>query len=120
MGKFDQELDDQKLLGFDELQNKMVSRHHFVLVHGLMHGAWCWYKTVDLLRRTGHRVTTLDLASCGTHPADPNTISEFAVYNQPLVDLLLSLPETDKVGLVSGRRAPDSAALLACHLFLAS
>ncbi|KAH9560091.1 hypothetical protein CY35_06G089000 [Sphagnum magellanicum] len=78
----------------------MVIKHHFVLVHGLMHGAWCWYMTVDLLRRTGHRVTTLDLASCGTHPADPNTISEFAVYNQPLVDLLLSLPETDKIVLV--------------------
>jgi hypothetical protein len=116
MGKFDQELDDQQLLGFVELQNKMVIRHHFVLVHGLMHGAWCWYKTVDLLRRAGHRVTTLDLASCGTLPADSNTISEFAVYNQPPVGLLLSLPETDKVGLVSGRRAPDAAALLPCHL----
>ncbi|CAM6022475.1 unnamed protein product [Sphagnum balticum] len=62
----------------------MVIRHHFVWVHGLMHGAWCWYKTVDLLRRAGRRVATLDLASCGTLPADPNTISEFAVYNQPL------------------------------------
>ncbi len=62
-------------------------------------------RRVDLLRRAGHRVTTLDLASCSTHPADPSPISEFAVYNQPLVDLLLSLPETDKVGLVSGRRA---------------
>ncbi|CAK9229072.1 unnamed protein product [Sphagnum troendelagicum] len=78
----------------------MVIKHHFVLVHGLMHGAWCWYKTVDLLRRTGHRVTTLDLASCGTHPADPNTISKFTVYNQPLVDLLLLLPETEKILLV--------------------
>jgi pimeloyl-ACP methyl ester carboxylesterase len=117
MGKFDLELDDQQLLRFVELQNKMVIGHHFVLVHGLMHGAWCWYKTVDFLpRRAGHRVTTLDLASCGTLPADPSTISEFAVYNQPLVDLLLSLPETDKVGLVSGRRAQDAAALLACHL----
>ncbi|CAK9878326.1 unnamed protein product [Sphagnum jensenii] len=75
----------------------MVIKHHFVLVHGLMHGAWCWYKTVDLLRRAGHRVTTLDLASCGTHPADPNTISKFTVYNQPLVDLLLLLPETEKI-----------------------
>lgn len=112
MGKFHQEVDDQ-LLGFVELQNKMVIKHHFVLVHGLMHGTWCWYKTVDLLRRAGQE---LDLASCGTHPADRNSISEFAVYNQPLVDLLLSLPETEKVGLVTGRRAPDAAALLACHL----
>ncbi|CAK9230342.1 unnamed protein product [Sphagnum jensenii] len=75
----------------------MVIKHHFVLVHGLMHGAWCWYKTVDLLRRAGQE---LDLASCGTHPADRNSISEFAVYNQPLVDLLLSLPETEKILLV--------------------
>jgi hypothetical protein len=45
MGKFDQELDDQQLLGFVELQNKMVTKHHFVLVHGLIHVAGCWYKT---------------------------------------------------------------------------
>jgi hypothetical protein len=23
-------------------------RHHFVLVHGLCHGAWCWYKVATL------------------------------------------------------------------------
>lgn len=30
----------------------------FVLVHGAWHGAWCWVRVADRLRRLGHRVTT--------------------------------------------------------------
>lgn len=38
---------------------------HFVLVHGLCHGAWCWYKLAPLLEAAGHRVTAVDLAASG-------------------------------------------------------
>jgi hypothetical protein len=31
-----------------------------VLVHGLCHGAWCWYKAATALESAGHRVTALE------------------------------------------------------------
>jgi pimeloyl-ACP methyl ester carboxylesterase len=37
-----------------------------VLVHGAWHGAWCWYKIVPRLERTGRRVIAPDLAGLGT------------------------------------------------------
>jgi pimeloyl-ACP methyl ester carboxylesterase len=36
-----------------------------VLVHGLMHGAWCWEKVVPLLRSKGHKVVAFDLPARG-------------------------------------------------------
>ena len=38
----------------------------FVLVHGHMHGAWCWDKVVPLLEAQGHRVVTPELPGRGT------------------------------------------------------
>lgn len=64
---------------------------HFVLVHGACHGAWCWYKVLDLLRRAGHQATAIDLAASGVHPADPDTIRSFQDYNGPLSRFLSSL-----------------------------
>jgi pimeloyl-ACP methyl ester carboxylesterase len=37
----------------------------FVLVHGHMHGAWCWDKLVPLLEAQGHTVVTPDLPGRG-------------------------------------------------------
>jgi pimeloyl-ACP methyl ester carboxylesterase len=37
----------------------------FVLVHGHMHGAWCWDKVVPLLEAGGHRVVAIDLPGRG-------------------------------------------------------
>jgi len=31
---------------------------HFVLVHGLWHGGWCWQRVVAILAARGHQVTT--------------------------------------------------------------
>ncbi len=36
-----------------------------VLVHGLMHGAWCWEKVVPLLEAKGHNVVAFDLPARG-------------------------------------------------------
>lgn len=60
-------------------------------------GAWCWYKVIDLLRKGGHKATAIDLTGCGRDHVDPNTVSSFASYNHPLVDLLESLPDNEKV-----------------------
>jgi hypothetical protein len=76
------------------LRDKMaIERLHWVLVHG----AWTYYKTMALLQQEGYKVTAVDLASCGTSTVDPNTVTDFKTYNQPLVDVLNAIPDTEKV-----------------------
>ncbi|MBI3859849.1 MAG: alpha/beta fold hydrolase [Thaumarchaeota archaeon] len=53
----------------------------FVLIHGALHGGWCWYKVVPLLERQGHTVLALDLPS---HGRDKTPIA--AVSLQAYVD----------------------------------
>ncbi|MFJ3497601.1 alpha/beta fold hydrolase [Streptomyces sp. NPDC086091] len=40
---------------------------NYVLVHGAMHGGWCWRFVRDLLARGGHRVFTPSLTGQGEH-----------------------------------------------------
>eukprot|EP00253_Pinus_taeda_P013225 PITA_13225 len=68
---------------------------HFVLVHGACHGAWCWYKLSDLLKKTGHQVTAVDLAGAGLNPKDGNGIRSLAEYNEPLTNFINALPHGD-------------------------
>ncbi|KAK2644637.1 hypothetical protein Ddye_019832 [Dipteronia dyeriana] len=70
---------------------------HFVLVLGAGPGAWCWYKLRCLMETSGYKVTCLDLKGAGIDRTDPETISSFDEYNQPLIDFFLHLPENDKV-----------------------
>ena len=42
---------------------------NFILVHGGMHGGWCWEKVVPLLREAGHGVVAPDLPAMA--PNDP-------------------------------------------------
>jgi pimeloyl-ACP methyl ester carboxylesterase len=37
----------------------------YVFVHGAWHGAWCWYKVLPLLRKSGHEAIAIDLPSLG-------------------------------------------------------
>ena len=71
--------------------------HQFVLVHGGLHGAWCWWKLMDRLQKAGQKVTAVDLAGAGHHPGDPDTIFTFEEYNKPVVDLFETIPEGEKV-----------------------
>jgi pimeloyl-ACP methyl ester carboxylesterase len=41
---------------------------NFILVHGSMHGGWCWRKLVPLLEAQGHRVVAPDLPGMGDDP----------------------------------------------------
>lgn len=45
------------------MENKNQKR--FVLVHGLCHGAWSWYKVKPILEAAGHTVTAVNLAASG-------------------------------------------------------
>ncbi|MCO5551639.1 hypothetical protein L7F22_005143 [Adiantum nelumboides] len=68
--------------------------HHFVLVHGLGHGAWCWYKITTLLQQAGHRATAIDLTSNGINKAVADTVTSVAQYLQPLTDFLAATNDT--------------------------
>uniref|UniRef100_A0A164UA30 AB hydrolase-1 domain-containing protein n=1 Tax=Daucus carota subsp. sativus TaxID=79200 RepID=A0A164UA30_DAUCS len=76
------------------------TKKHFVLVHGAGHGAWCWYKVATLLRSDGHRVSILDLAASGVNLKQVQEVHSFAVYLEPLMDLMATLPQEEKVVLV--------------------
>lgn len=39
----------------------MASSKCFILVHGAMHGAWCWQKVIPFLEGLGHSVLAVDL-----------------------------------------------------------
>lgn len=69
---------------------------HFVLVHGICQGAWCWYKLIPLLKIAGHRVTAIDLGGCGISPKTIEDISSFYDYCQPLMDFFNSLPQPEE------------------------
>lgn len=77
-----------------------TSRKHLVLVHGLCHGAWSWYKVMTHLRSTGHRVSAVDLGGSGTHPSRLEEIATFSDYIQPLLQFLQSLSADERVVLV--------------------
>ncbi|WVZ13141.1 hypothetical protein V8G54_017671 [Vigna mungo] len=82
------------------MSGKESKKKHFVLVHGLGHGAWCWYKLKPLLASAGHKVTVLDLAASGIDTQKIEDIPTFYHYSKPLLDLLASLPPRETVVLV--------------------
>ncbi|XP_010921789.2 esterase PIR7B isoform X2 [Elaeis guineensis] len=75
-------------------------KKHFILVHGMCHGAWCWYKLATLLRSAGQRVTALDLAASGVHPKCLNELRSFSDYYAPLMEAMASIPSGERVVLV--------------------
>lgn len=64
----------------------------FVLVHGGMHGAWCWYKVVPELERLGHSVVAVDLPG---HGADRTPLEQLTLQScvERVTSALDSLPE---------------------------
>ncbi|EOX91299.1 Methyl esterase 6, putative [Theobroma cacao] len=76
------------------------NQKHFILVHGLCHGAWCWYKLKSLLESTGHRVTVLDLIASGINMKAIQNVQTFHEYTKPLLEILASLPPDEKVIVV--------------------
>ena len=73
---------------------------HYILVHGTCHGAWSWYKLKPRLESAGHHVTVLDLAASGTNLKKLEDVNTLSQYSEPLLELLASLPQNEKVVLV--------------------
>ncbi|KAJ4817266.1 hypothetical protein LUZ62_029832 [Rhynchospora pubera] len=90
----------------ERLATEMAQEHEstkskrFVLIHGLCHGAWSWYKLSTLLQQAGHHVTAVDLAACGIHPSRLDDLRSFTDYAEPLLQTMVSIPPGEKVILV--------------------
>jgi pimeloyl-ACP methyl ester carboxylesterase len=63
----------------------------FVLIHGAMHGGWCWERIVPLLEAAGHRVLAPDLPGLGQDatPASEVSLEGTARF---VADILCSVP----------------------------
>ncbi|HQR04082.1 MAG TPA: alpha/beta fold hydrolase [Rhodocyclaceae bacterium] len=50
-----------------------------LLVHGGLHGAWCWSKLVPLLQARGHEISAIDLPGLGNDstPAETTTLDDY-------------------------------------------
>ncbi|XP_076897964.1 methylesterase 17-like [Bidens hawaiensis] len=98
------------------VEEKTSLKPHFVLIHGISGGGWCWYKLKSLMYNSGYKVTCIDLKGAGIDPSDPNTIHSFDEYNKPLLDFMSSLPHNQKVILV-GHSAGGLSVTQATHKF---
>lgn len=83
-----------------ELKVSTRERAHIVLVHGVCHGAWCWYKLKPLLEAAGHYVTALDLSASGVDPRSLDDVRTLDDYTKPLLEFMASIPRDEKVVLV--------------------
>lgn len=75
---------------------------HFVLVHGACHGAWCWCRLSDLLKKAGNQVTADDLGGAGLNLKDGDGIRSLAEYNQPLTTFINAEEKVILVGQSMG------------------
>ncbi|XP_068655294.1 methyl jasmonate esterase 1-like [Aristolochia californica] len=73
---------------------------HFILVHGIGHGGWCWDRLAALLTAAGHIVTAPDLSASGFNSKLLDQVHSASDYFQPLMDVMESLPADAKVILV--------------------
>ncbi|KAL6131732.1 PREDICTED: methylesterase 17 [Fragaria vesca subsp. vesca] len=90
----------EEITNLAEVSLKRTATTHFVLVHGIGGGGWCWYKIRCLMEKSGYKVSTVDLKSAGIDPSNVDSVLSFDDYNKPLLDFLSSLPEYEQVVLV--------------------
>jgi len=64
---------------------------NFILIHGAMHGGWCWERVVPLLERQGHNVVAPDLPGMGKKVL-PTAEVTLDAWSRFTVDLLNQPP----------------------------
>lgn len=99
----------------------------FVLVHGAMHGGWCWREVRDRLSDAGHRVFTPTLTGQGERRATLTRDVGVETHVRDIADLLWfeDLREVHLVlhsyaGILAGPVAHRADGRLASVVFLAS
>ncbi|MFC5801428.1 alpha/beta fold hydrolase [Streptomyces formicae] len=97
----------------------------YLLVHGAMHGGWCWRQVRDLLTRHGHRVLAPSLTGQGEHRRRLTPEVGVATHVDDLTDLLWYEDLTDVrlvlhsyAGILAGPVAERAGDRLAAVVFL--
>ncbi|KAK4273752.1 hypothetical protein QN277_017088 [Acacia crassicarpa] len=99
-----------------DLRGAIPLKQHFVLVHGIGGGGWCWYKIRCLMENFGYKVSCVDLKSSGIDRSDADSVLSFDDYNKPLMDFMSALAENEQVILV-GHSAGGLSITQASHKF---
>ncbi|KAL3649401.1 hypothetical protein CASFOL_005804 [Castilleja foliolosa] len=73
---------------------------HFVAVHGVGHGSWVYYKLKPRVESAGYRFTPISLAAAGNSPKKLEEVRSLHDYTTPLLEVLASVPEGEKVILI--------------------
>lgn len=84
-----------------EINSIHLKQQHFVLVHGIGGGGWCWYKIKCLMENSGYKVSCIDLKSSGIDQSDADSILTFDDYNKPVIDFMSALPDNEQVCIFS-------------------
>ncbi|KAG4201410.1 hypothetical protein ERO13_A05G277400v2 [Gossypium hirsutum] len=107
---------EEVMMSMTEKETAAMNNPHFVLVHGIGGGAWCWYKIKCLMENSGYKVSCIDLKGAGTDRSDANSIVSFDDYNKPLMDFMSALPHSEQVIMV-GHSAGGLSVTQATHKF---
>ncbi|HSE05548.1 MAG TPA: alpha/beta fold hydrolase [Methylomirabilota bacterium] len=98
----------------------------FVLVHGAMHGAWCWEDVAARLTEKGHRVVAPDLPGHGRRAAEVRRAGA-AAYGRAIADAMAAAGVSRAVlvghsmgGLVIAKAAELVPGRIAHLVFLAA
>ncbi len=98
----------------------------FVLVHGAMHGAWCWDEVAARLAAKGHRVVVPELPGHGRRAAEV-ALASVDRYADAVVDAMAQAGVSRAVlvghsmgGLVVAKAAERAVARIAHLVFLAA
>ncbi len=87
----------------------MSNRAHILLVHGAWSRASTWDRVAMHLRRSGHKVTAIDLPGHGADPSPPDQVG-LQDYADKIVDTLTRLGPCVLVGHSMGGMAISAAA----------
>jgi len=96
---------------------------NFVLIHGAMHGGWCWERVVPLLTDQGHHVTAPDLPGMGAERLAPAAVT-LESWSQFTADLLRRQPGKSILvghsfgGMVISQAAEAAPGLIATLVYL--
>ncbi|WZZ41061.1 hypothetical protein YC2023_037320 [Brassica napus] len=95
----------------------MNRQKRIVLIHGLCHGAWSWYKVKPQLEAAGLCVTAVDLASSGINMTRLEEIQTLEDYCKPLLEFLSSLCSDDEKVILVAHSMGGICAALAADIF---
>ncbi|KAJ0233275.1 hypothetical protein HA466_0284790 [Hirschfeldia incana] len=95
----------------------MDKQKRFVLIHGLCHGAWTWYKVKPELEAAGYCVTAVDLASSGINMTRLEEIQTLEDYCKPLLEFLNSLGSDEEKVIFVAHGMGGMCAALASDIF---